>query len=80
MYCGKFNNDLARTYPEDAKLDIKFLSSQTEDFCVAYFLHHYLDLYNDKTRYSKDATLGEKRSWVRVKMNNIFRYRSPAET
>lgn len=73
-YGDKFNNDLARTYPEDAELDVKFLFSQTEDFCVAYFLHHFLDLYNDKTRYSKNATLGEKRSWVRNKMNKIFLY------
>lgn len=79
-YYGKFNNDLAINYPEDAELDIKFLSKQTEDFCVAYFLHHFLDLYKDKTRQSKKMTLGEKRSWARDVMKKVFGNKRPGKT
>ena len=78
-YHGKFNNDLAIKYPEDAELDIKFLSKQSEDFCVAYFLHHFLDLYKDKTRQSKKMTLGEKRSWARDVMKKVFGNKRPGE-
>ena len=60
-YHGKFNNDLAIKYPED-ELDIKFISKQSEDFCVAYF-YTILDLYKDKTRQSKKMTL--KAFWAR---------------
>lgn len=61
---------MARRYFEDAELDLKFLCQQSEDYCVAYFLHHLFDLYEEL--FPKYATISDRRHAARNKMEACF--------
>lgn len=65
------NHNLARSSHEDAELDAMYLQQQPADFRIAYFLHHFLDLYS-KHKEKRARTVAECRSWARGEMYRIF--------
>lgn len=66
-----FDHNLARKFTQDAELDIRFLKKQTAEFRVAYFLHHFLDLYSER-KSTEERSVSECRSWARKEMSRIF--------
>jgi hypothetical protein len=67
----RFNHNLARKHPTDAEMDVRYLETESPQFRIAYFLHHYLDLFSEHQRES-NRSISECRRWARQEMNLIF--------